>query len=441
MAEPEGTLRRSLSLTETTLAGIGIILGAGVYALVGAVADEAGNGIWLSFVFAAVVASIIGLCYAELASMFPKSGADYEYTLQAMGERPAFVVGWLMVIGNIIAAAAVALGFAGYLNTFVEVDVTIAAIAALAVATAVAFIGVEETVKVMIVGTLVEVAGLILVIVIGIPHFGEVDLVEFKGGVWGVLGGAALVMFAYLGFSEVATLAEEAEDPTRTVPRAMVSAILITTILYIMVAVAAVSVLGAAALTTSSAPLADVAAEVLGSRASQAVALIALFSTANTMLLMLVAASRMIYGMASTDALPRFLAWVHPGRRTPVRAIILCLGLASAFALTGELAFAAGASNFAIFVAFEAVCVSLIVLRYRQPDLPRPFRLPFTWRRLPLLPVLGALLVGLQMGNLNRDVLALGVGLFVSGIVAMELLSLWRPENRHSDHETGPNSP
>ena len=99
MADQKGTLRRSLSLTETTLAGIGIILGAGVYALVGAVAEEAGNGLWLSFVFAAVVASIIGLCYAELSSMFPKSGADYEYTLRAMGERPAFVVGWLMVIG------------------------------------------------------------------------------------------------------------------------------------------------------------------------------------------------------------------------------------------------------------------------------------------------------------------------------------------------------
>ncbi|HEU0073724.1 MAG TPA: APC family permease [Dehalococcoidia bacterium] len=441
MAGQTDTLRRSLSLTETTLAGIGIILGAGVYALVGAVADEAGNGLWLSFVFAAVVASIVGLCYAELASMFPKSSADYEYTLRAMGERPAFVVGWLMVIGNIIAAAAVALGFGGYLNTFFEVDATVAAIAALAVATGVAFMGVDETIKVMVVGTLVEVAGLILIIAIGIPHLGDVDLAQFDAGVWGVLGGASLVMFAYLGFSEVATLAEETEDPTRTVPRAMVLAILITTILYIMVAVAAVSVLGAAALTTSDAPLADVAKEVLGSRASQAVALIALFSTANTMLLLLVAASRMIYGMASTDALPRFLAWVHPGRRTPVRAIVLCLGLATAFALTGELAFAAGASNFAIFVAFEAVCLSLIVLRYRQPDLPRPFRLPLTWKRLPLLPVIGLLLVALQMGNLSRDVLALGAGLFASGVVAMEVLSLWRPESRHSDREAGGNSP
>jgi APA family basic amino acid/polyamine antiporter len=427
VAEQKQTLRRSLNLAETTLAGIGIILGAGVYALVGAVADEAGNGLWLSFVFAAVVASIVGLCYAELASMFPRSGADYEYTHRALGERPAFVVGWLMVIGNIIAAAAVALGFGGYLSAFLDVDPTLAAVLALAVATGIAFIGVEETVRVMIIGTLVEVAGLVLVIVIGLPHLGDVDLVQVDGGAWGVMGGAALVMFAYLGFSEIATLAEEAENPTRTVPLAMVFSILITTVLYILVAIAAVSVLGAPALAASDAPLADVAQEVLGNRASDVVALIALFSTANTMLLLLVAASRMIYGMASTDALPRFLAWVEPHRRTPVRAIALSLGLAIAFALTGELTFAAGASNFALFVGFVAVCVSLTVLRYQQPDRARPFRLPLTWGRLPLLPVVGVLLVVLQMANLSSDVLALGAGLFVSGIVAMEVLSLWKP--------------
>jgi APA family basic amino acid/polyamine antiporter len=427
VAEQKPTLRRSLNLVETTLAGIGIILGAGVYALVGAVAGEAGNGLWLSFVFAAVVAAVIGLCYAELASMFPHSGADHEYTRRALGERPAFVVGWLMVIGNIIAAAAVSLGFGGYLNTLLDVNPTLAAVIALILATGIAFVGVEETVRVMILGTLIEVAGLILVIAIGVPHLGDVDLTHFDGGAWGVLGGAALVMFAYLGFSEIATLAEEAENPTRTVPLAMVFSILITTVLYISVAIAAVSVLGASALAASEAPLADVAREVLGDRASEAVALIALFSTANTMLLMLVAASRMIYGMASTDALPRFLAWVEPQRRTPMRAIALSLGLAIAFALTGELAFAAGASNFALFVAFVAVCISLAVLRFTQPDLPRPFRLPLSWGRLPLLPVVGVVLVALQMGNLSPDVLALGAGLFVSGLVAMELLSLWKP--------------
>ena len=428
MERSERRLKRSLGLLETTLAGVGIILGAGVYALIGAVADKAGDGIWLSFVIAAVVAAVIGLCYAELASMFPHSGADHEYTRQALGARPAFVVGWLMVIGNIIGAATVALGFGGYLGTFVDVDPTVAAVVALGVAMVIAFAGVEETIKVMVLGTLVEVGGLVMIIAIGVPHFSADYLTSFDNGAAGVLHGAALVMFAYIGFSEIATLAEETENPTRTVPLAMVLSIGITTLLYIMVAIAAVSVLGASALAASAAPLADVARDELGESASDVVAIIALFSTANTMLLLLVAASRMIYGMASTEALPRFLGWVHPRVQTPVRAIAMSMLLASAFALTGELAFVAGVTNFAVYVAFAAVCVSLAVLRYKQPDLPRPFRVPLSLGRMPLLPIAGLALVAMQTANLSPDVLALGAALFISGVVAMQALSLWRPK-------------
>jgi APA family basic amino acid/polyamine antiporter len=248
-----------------------------------------------------------------------------------------------------------------------------------------------------------------------------------------VLGGAALVMLAYIGFNEIATLAEETEDPTRTVPRAMLLSIAITTVLYILVAISAVSVVGDEALAASDAPLAEVADEVLGSRARDAVAIIALFSTANTMLLLLVAASRMIYGMAKTEALPRFLALVYPRRQTPVRAIAVSMLLASAFAATGELAFVAGATNFAVYVAFAMACVSLLVLRYKQPAIPRPFRAPLTLGRLPLLPLLGLALVALQVANLETDVLVLGVGLFLSGIAAMQLLSLWRPAAASGD--------
>jgi len=421
------TLRRSLNLVETTLGGVGIILGAGIYALVGAIAAEAGNGLWLSFLIAAVMASAIGLCYAELASMFPRAGADYEYTRQALGPRPAFVVGWLMVIGNIIAAATVALGFGGYVATFVDLDARVAAILALCVATVIAFSGIEQTVRVTIVGTLVEVAGLILIIAIGVPHLGDVQLTDFNKGAGGVLSGAALVMFAFLGFSQIATLAEEAEDASRVVPLAMVISIGLTAVLYVLVAVAAVTVLGWEALSAADAPLAEVAAEALGGRASDAVAVIALFSTANTMLLLLVAASRMIYGMASAAALPRFLAWVHPGARTPARAILLSLLLAGVFAATGEIAFVAGATNFAVFVGFAAVCLSLIVLRRRRPEQARPFRVPLSVGGVPLLPLVGIALVFILTAKLGADVLLLGAALFASGVLAAQALALWHP--------------
>ena len=426
-------MRRSLSLLETTLGGIGIILGAGIYALVGAVANEAGNGLWLSFLIAASMAAAIGLCYAELASMFPKSGADYEYTLQALGRRPAFVVGWLMVIGNIIAAAAVALGFGGYLRTFVDADATLIALIALSVATLVSFAGIEQAIWLSVVGTVVELTGLVLVIAVGVPHFGDAHLLDLNHGLGGVLSGASLVMFAYLGFSQIATLAEESEDAPRVIPKAVLISIGVTTLLYVLVAVAAISVLGWQALGASEAPLADVAAEALGGKALDIVAIIALFSTANTMLLLLVAASRLIYGMASRQALPRFLAWVHPGLQTPVRAILLSLVLAGAFTLPGEITLVAGATNFAVFAGFAAVCLSLIVLRRTQPGHPRPFRLAGSVRGIPVLPVAGLVLTAVLTASLEPQVLLLGLGLFLAGLVGMELLSLWKPQDENMD--------
>jgi len=409
------------------MGGIGIILGAGIYALVGEVAGKAGDAVWVSFLMAAAMAAVIGLSYAELASAFPRAGADYEYTRQALGLRTAFVVGWLIVIGNLVAAATVSLGFGGYLHTFVDVDPTLLALAALVAATFIAFYGIREAVWLAVALTLAEAGGLVFVIVIGVPHLGNVDLLQAEMGAAGIFSGAALVMFAFIGFEQIATLAEETRDAARIVPKAMLLAIAVTSGLYLAVAVAAVSVLGWEALSDSEAPLAAVAAEVLGDRASDFVAVVALFSTANTILLLVVAASRLIYGMASTAALPRFLAWVHPGKRTPARAIALALVVSAGFALSGDIGLVAGATNFAVFIGFAAVNVSLIVLRYTRPDVPRPFRVPLNVGRLPLLPIVALASIAFLTANLERNALLIGAGLFVSGVAAMQVFSLWRP--------------
>ncbi|HEY5638592.1 MAG TPA: APC family permease [Dehalococcoidia bacterium] len=428
MTEEKPTLRRSLGLLETTLGGVGIILGAGIYALVGEVAAKSGDAMWISFVMAGLMAAVVGLSYAELASTFPKAGADYEYTRRAFGGRAAFVVGWLIVIGNVVAASAVALAFGGYFGSLFDADVTLVAIAALVIATLIAFYGIRETLWTSIVLTVVEAGGLILIIVIGVPHFGDVDLLEANSGATGIFAGGALVMFAFIGFEQVATLAEETREPSRVVPRAMLLAIAISCTLYLLVAIASISVLGWEALSATDAPLAEVAKEALGGSAFDVIAVIALFSTANTILLMLVAASRMMYGMASTEALPRFLAWVHPGVRTPARAIVICLIISVGFALSGDLGLVAGATNFAIFIGFGAVNASLIVLRYTDPDTPRPFRVPLNIGRLPVLPVIALASVVFMMANLETNAILIGLGLFALGIVAMEALSLWRPE-------------
>jgi APA family basic amino acid/polyamine antiporter len=424
-----GTLRRGLGVAEATISGVGIILGAGIYVLVGEVAGEAGDAVWMSFALAAVAAGSIGLSYAELSSLFPRAGADYEYTRQALGLRPAFVVGWLIVIGNLVAAAAVALGFGSYLTTFLDVDKRLFAVIALVIATLVAFSGIRATVRLAMVLTVIEAAGLIVVVAVGAPHVGDVDLLDARAGAAGVFSGMALVFFAYIGFEQVATLAEETRGSSRAIPAAILLSLAVTTALYILVAIASVSVLGWEALSAADAPLADVVAEEFGDRASDGLAVVALFSTANTVLLLIVAASRLIYGMAAGGSLPRLLAWVHPGTKTPVRAIALCLVVSVGFALSGDLGLVAGATNFAVFISFGAINISLIVLRYRRPDLPRPFRVPFSIGRLPLIPVFALAAVAFMMVNLELVALLIGGALFVSGLAAMELLSLWKPHD------------
>ena len=426
-ADPAPALRETLGLLETTVGGVGIILGAGIYALVGEAAGKAGDAVWLSFLMAALMAGVIGLSYAELAGAFPKAGADYEYSRQALGSRAAFVVGWLVVIANLVAAAAVALGFGRYLNSFIDITPTVGALAALIVATVVAFAGIKQAVWVSILLTLVELGGLVVIIAVGVPHIGDVDLLRAQHGASGIFGAAALVMFAFIGFQQIATLSEETVDARRIVPRAMLLAIGITACVYVIVAVSAISVLGWEALADSRAPLADVAAKVLGDEAEDVIAAVALFSTSNTILLVLVAASRMIYGMAGRSALPRFLAWVHPGVRTPARAIVLSLLVSGGFALSGDIGLVAGATNFAVFIGFAAVNVSLIVLRYTHPDVERPFRVPLNIGRMPVLPLVALASVAFLTVNLELNALLVGFGLFLTGVVAMELFHFWRP--------------
>ena len=411
-------LRRSLGLLETTLGGVGIILGAGIYVLVGEAAGRAGDAVWASFAIAAVMAALTGLSYAELASMYPNAGADYEYSRQAMGRPVAAVVGWVIISGNLIAAAAVALGFGGYFGEFVDSPKVAAAIAAIVVAAAIAVYGIKESMWTSIALTFVEVGGLVLIIGVGVPHLGDAPLLEAKSGVASVFSGAALVIFAFIGFEYVATLSEETRAAKRTVPVALLLSIVITTLIYVAVAVAAVSVVGWRALSDSDAPLANVASVALGERASDVLSLIALFSTFNTVLLLLVAASRLAYGMAATGSLPRVAGRVHRRFRTPALAIAGAAVLACSVATVGDIGFVAESANFAILLGFTAVNISLIILRLRQPALERPFRLPGAVRGVPLLPVMALGAIGFMIANLDAYAILLGLALAAAGSAA-----------------------
>jgi APA family basic amino acid/polyamine antiporter len=405
-----------LGLPEVTASGIGIIIGAGIYVLLGAATAVAGATVWLAFLLAATLALLTGLSYAELSSMFPRAGGEFEYARQVFPAPVAFLVGWFMVAATIIGAAAVSLGFARYLGAFVSVDPRLGAWGLLLGVTLVALGGIARSGRLTLVLSLVQVGGLLAVIAIGIPHLGEVDLLIGPGPA-GVISAAALVFFAFIGFDEVITLAEEAREPTRTVPRALLLALGLSTLLYVGVAVSAVSVIGPAALAASPRPLADVFAHVLGERGGQVVAVIALVTTTNTTLLCLTAASRVLYGMASTGSLPLLFARIAPRTGTPDAAILVSAACAAGVALGRDLTLAASVTDAAVYATFVAVNAAVILLRFRRPDLPRPFRSPGAVGVVPILPILGIGAVALLLPALAPPALLLAAGLGGVGLL------------------------
>ena len=175
------SLRRDLGLPAVTLSGIGIILGAGIYALLGEAAGMAGNAVWLTFAIAAVIAAFSALSYAELSSMYPRAGAEFEYVSNAFGKRLAFVVGWLIILSGILGAATVSLGFAGYFSDLVGLPVIPSAILIVLLLAGILLAGIRETARVAIAMTLIEAGGIVMIILIGLPYLGQVDYLDAPG--------------------------------------------------------------------------------------------------------------------------------------------------------------------------------------------------------------------------------------------------------------------
>ena len=426
---PNPPLKRELGLLEVTLSGVGIILGAGVYVLIGQAAGLTGNAIWLAFIFSAIMALLTGLSYAELSSMFPKSGAEYDYVANAFNSRLAFVIGWLVFLSGVLAAATVALGFAGYFAALTSVPLLISAIVLIIVLTALLAYGVKETARVAVIATVIEVAGLVIIIAIGLPHLGSVNYWEMPQGYSGLFAASALIFFAYQGFESIVKFSEETKKPETTVPKALLLALVISVILYVLVALSVVSVMGWQQLAVSNAPFADIVSGTLGPDAAVIITIVALFATANTALMAMYASSRILYGMAGSSSLTARLAWVHPAQRTPWIAIIICGVLSVMLIFAGDITFIANVTNFTLFITFIAINAAVIALRYHSPHTPRAFRIPYSIGRLPMIPVAGIVFCIFLLAVQDLAVLTLGAVLTGLGVVLMVITGYYRPKS------------
>jgi APA family basic amino acid/polyamine antiporter len=410
-------LKRHLGLFHTTMYGVGLILGAGIYALIGDAAGEAGNSVWISFVLAAISAIFTGLSYAELSSMYPKAAAEYSFVKNAFRNNfVAFLVGWLTLFVAVISAATIALGFGGYLTQLFQIPIVLAAIMIIIILTFVNYFGIRESSSMNIIFTIIEAVGLGIVIWVGLSITGiEIDYFDAPHGFSGIFSAFTLVFFAYIGFENIANIAEEIKNPRKVLPRAIILAITITAIVYILVSISAVRVLEWQELGASVAPLADVIKKSLGPEWGFGILIIALFATTNTVLIMLVSGSRILYGVSLDNALPGIFSIIHQKRKTPWIAVIVIGTLSASFVFIGDIGTVANISVFAIIMVFVLVNLALIWLRYKQPDVERQFRSPVNVKKFPVLAALGIITPILGIIQFEAFVLLMGLGVVASG--------------------------
>jgi len=375
------TLKRRLGLPLLILYGTGITIGAGIYVLSGAVAGHAGVYAPWSFLLAAAIMALTVASYIELSSRFPVSAGEAAYVKAAFESRPlAIWVGVLTIGIATVSSAAVALGSAGYIQQFLDWPKELIVIALVLLLGAVAAWGILESVVLASLFTLIEVGGLVAIIAFAV--YSNIPIAASLTNIppleatalSGIAFGSLLAFFAFIGFEDLANVVEEAKEPHRNIPRAMVLTLLISTALYVLVAAVAVSTVSIERLALSPAPLSLVFHAVAAIN-PRMISVIAIVATMNTILAQMTMAARVIYGLARDGDLPpvlAVLAKVHPVTGTPVMATALIVSCVIPLALSVRFAWLAEGTSLATLVVFALVNASLLKLRYRRALSPYP---------------------------------------------------------------------
>ena len=460
-AEKKG-LKRQLGPIQLTLLGIGAVIGTGIFVLTAEAAQKAGPGMMVSFVIAAAVCGLAALAYAELAAMVPVSGSAYTYSDGVMGELIAWIVGWALVLEYAIGATAVCVGWAGYVNGLLNSGIfglvkpgtlslplwlqtgptlgggfnLLAFLIGVAV-TGLLVIGTSKSARVNAVLVAIKIIALTVFIIIAVPAVKDANLHPFLPTGWGnpvgsngigVLGAAASIFFAYVGFDAVSTAAEETRNPNRNVPIGLIAALVICTIFYLLVGYGAAGSVGAQPLTSATGafldpgtpafaaacgnsqalvcsrePLAQVMSTLGHPRVAVMIELAAIVALPSVILMMMFGQTRIFFTMSRDGLLPDVFSKVHPRFFTPhvityVTGIVV--SLCAALFPVGKLA---DTSNAGTLLAFAMVSIGVMILRKRQPDRKRPFRTPLVWIVCPLA-VAGCLLLFVNLSVVAKVV-------------------------------------
>jgi basic amino acid/polyamine antiporter, APA family len=422
----EHGLRRSIGPFQLFAYTLGGMLGAGIYGLVGRAAGQLGAAVWLGFIVAMVAALLTGLSYASLGSRYPRAGGAAYITHRSF-HRPllTWMVGLAVMMSGLSSVATQSRVVAENLLRLFDAPIqpTLLSLGFLLFIAGVVFRGIRESMWMNILCTVIEAAGLLLVIAVGASWWGSTDLFETPSaeGITAslLLQGAILTFFSFIGFEDTLNVAEECHDPQRTVPLGIVSAMLVATVLYIAVAVTAVSVVPWRELAAAPGPLAEVMKRAAPWMPGWFYVAITVFAVANTALLNYVTASRLTFGMARQGLLPKALGRLHPGTRTPHVAIAVLFVIVVALMLSGDITQLASATVLLLLAVFALVNISLLILQ-RRPGEPRGgFEVPSFVPALGALVCLALLLNRVATGDWRAPALAGGVLVAIGALYAV----------------------
>lgn len=405
--EPERQLRRSLGWPHLVALGIGAIVGTGIYTLIGVGADKAGPAVLLSFAIAGMVCACAALAYAELATLMPASGSAYTYSYAVLGEIVAWVVGWSLILEYSLVVSTVAVGWSGYAVGFLKglgLDLPLAltagphagglvnlpAVLITFVVAGLLMLGTREsaTLNAVLVG--VKLIALAVFVAIALPHFDPANLQPFMpygfaksvgadGAEHGVMAAAAIIFFAFYGFDAISTAAEETKNPGRDLSIGIVGSMLGCTLIYVLVALAAVGALSYTVFGQSAEPLALILRELGQGQAARLIGAAAVVALPTVLLAFLYGQSRIFFVMSRDGLLPRGLSKVSARTGTPVAMTAVTALLVAVLAGVARLDEIAALANAGTLAAFTAVALCMLVLRLRDPDRPRRFRAPLAW--------------------------------------------------------------
>jgi amino acid transporter len=421
----EPTLHRSIGPTQMALYGLGSMLGAGVYGLMGKAAGQVGNAVWLAFVVALVAALLTALSYASLGSRYPRAAGAAYVTQRAYGfPLLSFMVGLALVCSGLTSIATQSRVFAANLIELVGLDglpVAWLALGFLLIMAGIVFRGIRESMWVNVLCTIVEASGLILVVAVGFSYWGSVDYFETPTApgddhvILIVMQGAVLAFFAFIGFEDMYNVAEEVRDPQRTIPLGLITAMVAAAILYIAVAITAVSVVPWQELGTAPGPITEVVSRAAPIIPPILFTGITLFAVANTGLVNFVTASRLLYGMGRQGLLPAFFGRVHNDRRTPHIAILVLFLILVPLALAGTISELASATVLLLLSVFAVVNGSLFVLKGRKSEEPGKFEIPRFVPALGVIVCVALIAVRVSTGDWRAPAIAGGLllGCFV----------------------------